>query len=247
MSHEIKRFEKYLNKKAPKLDLAEIPEIILVSDSKGKKLKEVRETLNLWAGKPVTDKISWYNVSGRQGKDGIEFAERELQSWNSKYNSALVVFWHGMCDITKKDGNYIYIRHQDTVQLTDKISHQFEMFSSSFEIYTNLKLLFLEYPPISTKHWNRVNDHPNWEAIDDSIVARHVETYNEIVKTFNTNLGTLSSPRFSLDLQKSRRSVDQGSRYSTNFQMLYDGVHPIPDLSVYWLLRIIEKCVEANN
>ena len=77
-----------------------------------------------------------------------------------------------------------------------------ETFSSNFELYPNLKLVFLEAPPISTKHWNHIN-HPNWEVIYDSVVARHVETYNEVIKIFNTNPGNLSSLKFSLDLLKS--------------------------------------------
>ena len=243
MSHEIKRLEKYLESRGPKFVEGE-EQVIIVSDSKGKYMYFERFKLNELVGRQVSRKILWHYRGGREGHEGVQFIEGQLEYWSNKYTSAIIVFWHGTCDITRKDEDFLFLRYPDVSGLSHRINTYLAALRNSVGQYANLKLFILEAPPISIKAWNRLNDYPNWEAIDNNAVLEAVEHHNEIVRQFNSESGFVS-PKFTLDLYKTRKGAkDTHARYSINFQLIEDGIHPLPIVALYWLLRILEQCYQ---
>ena len=156
--------------------------------------------------------------------------------------------------VSDSKGKYMYFerfklnelvgRHPDVSGLSHRINTYLAALRNSVGQYANLKLFILEAPPISIKAWNRLNDYPNWEAIDNNAVLEAVEHHNEIVRQFNSESGFVS-PKFTLDLYKTRKGAkDTHARYSINFQLIEDGIHPLPIFALYWLLRILERCYQ---
>ena len=128
--------------------------------------------------------------------------------------------------------------------LSHRINAYLAALRNSVGQYANLKLFILEAPPISIKAWNRLKDYPNWEAIDNSAVLEAVEHHNEIVRQFNSDSESgFVSPKFTLDLYKIRKGAkDTHARYSINFQLIEGGIHPLPIVALYRLLRTLERC-----
>ncbi len=112
--------------------------------------------------------------------------------------------------------------------------------------FPNITICLLEIPPISVKIWNKVHDHDTWFLYDDNCVNEQVRHHNDMIRSLN---GTFISPKFEVDLiksrtnKKSKTNSTSGSRvrYSYNFFLLSDGVHPIGVVAKYWAFRIIEN------
>ncbi|MEW8487242.1 MAG: hypothetical protein AB2705_18850 [Candidatus Thiodiazotropha sp.] len=197
MSCEIKKIQKYLEK--VNLTFAPSSTIIVCSDSKGRYIRphippQYRQI------------VQWHVKSGRTTEEGIRYLEREIPNFSRHHGQIVILFWHGTCDVTKKIGPHIYLKHKKEADATDywhpKYSRLVEILSS----YPTIKLAILEIPPISTKIWNKMHGHDSWEIIDDEEVNKQVHLHNEIVQEVNASLNfNFISPKVQNGLLKSNK------------------------------------------
>ena len=238
MSCEIKRIEKYLALHAGYRATSPL-HILLVSDSKGRYLQNLIKNLQF-----PTPNITFYFLGGRNSDSGLSFIRDNITVFQNKHPNLLILFWHGTCDITRKIGKHIFTKHNTVVDATDTFKSHFAELTSIANEHPSVKFGILEIPPISVLNWNKLKDYEHWEALDDHEVNCHTRAYNELVKSFNENFGFVS-PRFELDFQKSRtkpKIPHPKMRYTLNFNLLSDGIHPQPLVAKYWLIKILQKC-----
>lgn len=238
MTVETKRAIKYLDKFGDqKFD--NNSQIVFVTDSKGTHLKRQQKYLDIKHGT-----VTWFNVSSRQSKKGVEFIKSEIGCLSKKYESVTVLFWHGTCDISNKISKHIFPRYDSTEKVISFAHEIFGELESLISGYTNTTLYYLEIPPISIRKWNQQRDYEHWVAQSDELINNQARAFNSVIQEYNKRSGFIS-PKFEQDLTRSRKKKSQPTKYSLNFNILKDGVHPSGLIAKYWLLRIfqaIEKC-----
>ena len=102
-------------------------------------------------------------------------------------------------------------------------------------------LVFIHIPVYSITHYNRYKNHNNPDIFSEQdfllrqqidIVNRYIDDTNRILHTF--------SPHLSHDLEKSKRNsvFSYRTKYSFNYNLYIDGIHPKPSLAKLWLARL---------
>lgn len=235
---ELQKIYKYLDKLDLKLESAE-NKIVVCSDSKGRYLKP-------FVPKIYQRNFIWYTKSGRSTLGGVKFIQNRLERLSKTNKRVTLVFWHGTCDITRKEGKFICLKNRFDSEVVGKLKRTYSKLIKITKQYPNIELCLLEIPPISVRIWNKTHDHDTWFLEDDVVVNDQVRAHNELIRSLNCRY---VSPRFALDLLKSRsnkkssKKINSRSRvrYSYNFFLLSDGVHPIGVVAKYWAFRIIEN------
>ncbi len=86
----------------------------------------------------------------------------------------------------------------------------------------------------------RKKDYDHWVAQTDDVINDHVRAYNAIIQERNKDTGFIT-PKLDRDLTRSRKKKNQQTKYTLNFNLLSDGVHPTGIVAKYWLLRIMQS------
>ena len=196
----------------------------VVTDSKGRYLSrclERRDYLQfIWRG------------GARIGDDDLlgvlEEKIRDMQE-------PLVLIWLGTCDLTKLgQRKRVSLRRIEPTDLRNALD---EMQKKILQINSSSKVIFLKCPVYSISKWNESHglDLQERDGSDDQLETA-VKNFNEVIDSLNN----CYTPKFSLDLLKNTKTKHgRQSRYYFNFKDLYlDGIHPGPEVSKLWLLRI---------
>ena len=149
---------------------------ILVSDSKGLTLQtQVRVNHETF--------LEFWCESGATAENRLQYLrdnlEHELRQPGSK--PICLFIWVGTCNLTKKDGQFIYLKSQTNSEVTKLCNTYIYHFGRQFE---DVKLIFLHLPVYSTFHWNSyknigIDVTKFWS--DDKILHEQIRTVNEYI------------------------------------------------------------------
>lgn len=195
----------------------------------------------------VTDSKGRYLQRSLEHRDYIQFIwrggarigdESLLDALREKIvdmQEPLVFIWLGTCDLTKIGARKrISLRGMGIPQLRAAL---LEMKTKVLAINNSSTVIFLRCPIYSIVKWNGSHNLEVQESDgSDGDLEGSVKSLNEVIDEINN----FYTPKFSLDiLRNTKTRHGQHSRYFYNFKDLYlDGIHPGPQLSKLWLLRI---------
>ncbi|XP_053397849.1 uncharacterized protein LOC128556498 [Mercenaria mercenaria] len=215
------------------LHLKRVP--VFVSDSKGRYLKAVAESKD-------SVHVEWFCKSGSASIDTYNWLCRNLENLRTKYHEISLYIWTGTCDFTVKEKKFISLRKSPNDGLESLKTYLLkikELCSSA-----KVKLTFLQIPYYSIQLWNKAKGHPEPDQFksDDKRLNTLIDAANEFIDSLNCALGSYS-PKLNQDLVRSRKKKGQKARYSMNFNLLRDGIHPGKNLSQTWLANIRKKII----
>lgn len=222
---------------------------VVVSDSKGKYLKAcVSQNRN------PESKILWRAKGGATTLDRYLWLKENVDVLIDKYGPLSVYVFTGSCDLSIKQSlttstpgrkrsritrsPFIQLRGATSVELLKR--HY--VWIQNLLKRKNVKLTFLHIPLYSIERWNKTKGHPDPHSYksDDRKLTEYVLSINNFIDALNQELGTYS-PKFNQDLKRSRKAKKGKQRYSWNFNMYFDGVHPKNKLAKSWLKSISRK------
>ncbi|KAL4233135.1 hypothetical protein ACF0H5_007820 [Mactra antiquata] len=237
MASAVNKAEKFLEAAGGRkvLSRCKYERIVFVSDSKGRYLEGEVKNFDL-GGK----KLEFHIFPSRRIKDGINEVSSILKSINPD-EKTVVLFWFGTCDITKKEGKFIYQRYNDTKELTDLLKIQFEELLELCQGHS-VDTGIIEIPSIFTKEYNKHKGHTNIDIFDDKPINEQVKAVNSCIRFHNFKLKYLS-PRLHNDFIISRggKKKKGGTKYTLDSRILIDGVHPGSTIAKKWLLKILDS------
>ena len=104
-----------------------------------------------------------------------------------------------------------------------------------------VKLVLLEVPYFSIKEFNRHLGHryPEEFKKQDTDLILALDKLNKKIRDVNKENQTIA-PKFSVDLKASRSTKGKRTKYSINYNVYNDGIHPKPLLAKYWMRKIEE-------
>lgn len=204
---------------------------VLLSDSKGKYLKRASSTKK--------QNLKFYCKSGKDSSDILKWCKNNVHKLIHEFHRVHIYLWIGTCDFTKKDGHYICKNENNPLR---KIKENLCEIKDRF-VSDNVRITFLHVPYYSISIWNKQKGHQNPDQFknDDFELNELVDSVNSYIDGLNEELGTSASPKFNLDIVRSRKPKDAKQRYSLNFGLLPDGIHPGQLLSKAWLISLIRR------
>lgn len=233
--------KKFLNRPSPFPPTNQ--KVVVLSDSKGRYLEKNRQPQ--W-------NVKFYYKSGRRLAEGLYWLRGNIRYLNRANDTVHLYVWLGTCDLTRKVGSQLELRHSSLEECYSCVTQQICRFYRLVSQYPSIKIIFLEIPPYSMVQWHQTKH----VVVDDSLHRQEFELYkriclvNEFIQEKNDSLHVIS-PRFKLDLTNIRKAAGKESRRSISFRHYIDGIHPSDLLSVVWLKRIIEcsfrLCYESCN
>ena len=228
-----RRLTKYLERPLPSTCLHRNVKYIVLSDSKGGYLK------NQVSGLCGSTDIIWWYRGGARTAEQLEFARRKLGRELVGGQKVILLCWLGTCDLTEKRGKFIQLRFSEIDEgvcfLTDRYRSLLALSSS----FTGVTVVLLDIPPFSIVEWNKAKGHPTSNDFKetDGILAQQIEVVNRWCSEHNTI--DIPTPRFGKDVLRPSKRKSKETRYSLNFGLYRDGVHPSGLLSKVWLKRLI--------
>ena len=219
---------------------------VVVSDSKGKYLKAC-----VSQNRDPESKILWRAKGGATTLDRYLWLKDNVDVLNDRYGPLSIYIFTGTCDLTIKQTlasstpgrKRPRITRSPFIQLRDPTSvvllKRHYVWIQNLLAKKNVKLTFLHVPLYSIERWNKSKGHPNPGSFksDDKKLTEYVLSINNFIDARNQELGTYS-PKLNQDLKRSRKAKKGKQRYSWNFNMYSDGVHPKDKLAKSWLKSI---------
>lgn len=216
---------------------------IVLSDSKGRYLQA-----EVTSSQSPENKILWSYKSGSTTFKSYLWLKDNIDSLISKYHHLSVYIFTGTCDLTIRKyirlgrrsvrSRYCELRPQHAVSLLKRHYSMIQRFLTR----KGVKVTFLHCPLYSLELYNKGKGHPDPRTfkLDDKTLTENVHSVNRFIDEVNRQMGTYS-PKLNEDLRRSRKSKKGSQRYSWNFKLLDDGIHPKPRLARSWLKSISRK------
>lgn len=206
---------------------------ILIADSKGFDIKNQAD-IN------IKDKVIWQCKSGLTSSLASEWIRRNLDKLKNKYTKIHIYLFIGTCDFTVKGQRYI--------SLSSNIDQSLEKFKGNLQdiksvcLRASVQVTFFQVPYYSVQIWNKNKGHPSPEQFksDDLNLTSIIESSNKFIDELNGQLGSYA-PKLSQDMIRYRKAKNSRGRYSINFNLLHDGVHPGTSLAKAWLFSLMRK------
>lgn len=233
------RLQSYLDRDVPRPAISLTHTPILVSDSKGFRLRQ-QDTEN---------KIVYWCESGASTRQLVSVLENRILDATYTYKKIVFYFWTGTCDLSRKKGKFVYLCAPDD----SVVEHICSEYSQAAEIVHRhghtIKLIGL--PNYSLQLYNKFKGHTDSLSfkVDDSLLDNQVVLLNTKIDELNRSFGQ-SSLKFQCDLIKRRKDTNRQTqvRHSYNFSNLYDGLHSNSLLSKVWVrklyLDIDKTCIQ---
>lgn len=201
----------------------------LVSDSKGF-LSKQQDTEN--------NMIYWCE-SGVRARQLVTTIENRILDATYTHKQIVFYIWAGTCDLSRKEGKFIYLRAEDNSAIEQIISQYDEAIKISHQYGHTIK--FIEIPNFSLQLYNQFKGHPDSLSFknDDSKLDEQIRLLNIKIQELNIS-NNQSTIKFNCDLIKRRKDKNRRIqvRYSYNFSNLYDGLHSNSLLSKVWLRKL---------
>lgn len=206
---------------------------VLLSDSKGFYLKgQVRANPERF--------IEFWGNRGDNSDDCLNFLRNHLASEVQRLQHISLFIWIGTCDLTRKTGKFIDVSSHDSSSAYKLIDKLKQIYTFVRDFKDSVQLTFLRIPIYSIYHWNLKHgrDWDNYKA-KDVILNKNISIVNNYIADLNRVLNVTVSPRFSEDLQKSKKKKPGSTtKYFYTYDMYIDGIHPSPLLAKLWLTRL---------
>lgn len=156
------------------------------------------------------------------------------------HNKISLYIWVGTCDFTEKVRKYVYLRNgqPDVFQrLCNNLQGIKDICVSS-----RVKLTFLQCPFYSLEKWNSYKGHPNSEIFksDDEFLTKQINLLNDFIQDLNASVNSYTT-KLNQDLLRSRKGLGKKQRYSLNWKLLKDGIHPDKHLARSWFSSVRRK------
>jgi len=167
------KLRKYLKRPLPPIIGQQLYTPIVISDSKGKYLKDNCST-------EIEHNIKWRCVSGRSVEQGYLWLLENITHEIGHFDNIHLYIWFGTCDLTIYDRTTRYISltsESDTI-----IEQTTAIFRKIIEItqkYSSCKLTFLEIPVYSIFEWNKYQGHPTPSSYKKN--RRHINRSNTYI------------------------------------------------------------------
>ena len=200
--------------------------VILRSDSKGRCLLPYFTN---------TRKFSLIYRSGAKIND--TFMQDYTVNKIKRTSNPLVILFFGTCEITNKQGKYIYLP-QDLETRVDQVINRYIAYKQRIlECNSEATVIFLDCPYFSITIWNFLKGHPH-----PGIFDQEQKRLEEAILRFNLKLKEINGdrvvPRLAVDFIYSVKKKKQQIRKFRNYSLLVDGVHANKFLAKLWSLRI---------
>lgn len=212
----------------------------VITDSKGKYLQ------NLSFNASYKNSINWRCKSGASSRDTADWLSKNLEKVKTDYGKVSIYIWIGTCDFTIKKSKFISLVSDPNAALVQ--------FKDSLEkiktlcIEKDIRVTFVHIPYYSIEIWNRTRKHRNPETFkdQDKQLTKLIDEANTFIDHINSSLHT-SSAKLNIDITRSRKKVNCKGRYTINFSLFKDGIHPGKILASAWLVSfariIVRDCV----
>jgi len=171
----------------------------------------------------------------------LKFLKENLEREHQKLNYITLYVWVGTCNLTTKEGNYIYLTAKDHTAVGDIKKGLREIYSFTREFGNRVKLVFLHLPLYSIVQFNLYNEYEG-DMTDfveeDKVLQQQITEVNFFINDTN-RLFHATTQKISDDLQKSkRRNPFSPTKHKYDFSLYKDGIHPTDVLAKLWLVRI---------
>lgn len=209
---------------------------IIISDSKGRYLKPYDTP---------SSQILWENQGGRSSEQAKHWLSRNIDQLVRQHNKIHLFIWVGTCDLTLKSGRYISLK-EDQTNAVQKLKGNLTSIKTITDGKQNAKVTFLHIPYYSILHHNKLkgDNEADRLAEKDIILKSSIDKVNNTIDLLNSEVDA-RSPKFNEDLVKRRKSKKGKTRFSTNFTLFKDGLHPSEMLAKTWL-KSIQKIINKD-
>lgn len=216
---------------------------VIISDSKGRYLQNC-----VVPNKSPENEILWIWKSGATTFERYLWLKENIDSLINKHRGLSVYIFTGTCDLTIKQhvkvgrkftrSKYVQLRDECCVGLLER---HYVMIQRLLE-RKKVKVTFLHCPYYSLERYNKRKGHPQPSVFkpDDKTLTKYVNSLNSFIDRLDKHMGTYS-PKLNEDLRRSRKAKNKKPRYSLNFNMFTDGIHPKSKLAKSWLKSISRK------
>ena len=234
-------------------------QIILVTDSKGHSIRRVL---------PSLAKLKIISKSGATAADG-DLIEEVRNNIKGK-NKPVVLVWFGTCELTVKRGKYIKLRNHPYQNAEICLTEYRDFKEKILDTNNNTKIVFLDCPYYSPKKYHILNksttkgqnepdvkgDSNNQEVISNKKKRKVIpplyedKNLSSVVDYFNNHLkllNDLKTPRFTTDIIASHKKTDTRTKYRKNYNLYYDGIHPIRPLAKLWMYKLIRFASKISS
>ena len=207
---------------------------IVVSDSKGRYLKEFTDHRD----------ILFIHKGGWTSSQLFSYLHKNLRKLLQKYNRISLYIWVGTCDFTEKHGRLIPLRPKQS-DVLEKLCGNLRGIQDICARTHRIKLTFLQCPYYSIERWNssRGDNHSESYKADGQFLTSQIDKLNGYIQDLNTSLNSYS-PKLNQDLVRSRKGYGKRQRYSLNFNLFKDGIHPDRPLAKSWFTSIKKKVMK---
>ncbi len=169
MSKPLRLIEKYLEEGHGVGQIPQFDTLVILSDSKGKYLKTELSKIHL-----TVPNIIWWCQSGKKTADGTQYLERKINKLAKENKTVFVAFWYGTCDVTVKQGEFIFQRYQQEDDLTSELQLCFNKLVQLNSRHENVSIGILEIPPVFTKEWNKAREYELADQICDKKIHEQI-------------------------------------------------------------------------
>ena len=223
----LKKLEKEIKKLEKKhVGVSNKNNLIIASDSKGRFLR---------------NQMSFNTHLNIQYRSGAKVNNNQLKSIVFRkiqsVQHPIVALWFGTCELTTKDGDFISLTTNIETKITDIITQYKELKREIITRNNRSKVIFLECPYFSLLEWNKHKNHPNPDLFSEQqkILEASIDKLNKEMQSIN---GNIRRTRISQDMVFSTKCKGKSQKYSIDYSLLKDGIHPGEVLTKLWLLKI---------
>ena len=176
--------------------------------------------------------IQFWCKSSATAENRFQYLQDNLgRELNTLHNITLYI-WVDTCNLTKREGDFIYLRSRDNSAVNKFISDLKNIYYFVKQFGNQVKLVFLQLPIYSIHEFIAYQGYQEENSFKEDAVNFYINDTNRLLHVI--------SPKFSEDLQKPRRRKTSTTiSYNINYSLLNDGVHPDNILAKLWLIRII--------
>lgn len=243
-----KNIDRGCNRKSAETEVKLHSTPLVLSDSKGRYLKQVVNRKS-----NIEKNIIWCYKGGATSSERLDWFRNQSTDVVKKYGSVTLYVWAGTCGFTVKDSTHecrkgnnshrprklISLRHPE--EAFNKFKHNLHEFK---RLCTgkHIQVTFLQVPYYSIQTYNAQKGHGNPDIFkkDDNTLTALIERVNDFIVNLNCEVNSYS-PSFNDDLRRSRKKRGAAPRYSINFRLLQDGLHPSEKLARSWLTSLVRK------
>ena len=208
-----------------------IGRILIVSDSRGKQLKESMTHLK---GCQIE-----YEV-----KNGATLNDAKNITWKRLNNSRFICVYLmvGICSITMKDGELIYLPFDTKESIIEATTRQIKTTLKELDDLFTTPIVMCSFPGIDLIRANSKSakgSHPQQSFMNEAMIE-----INDYIIDLNLTRG-YSTPMLSSAVHRCHGKGRDGSRkYRHHYCRLSDGIHPSDSTLKYWRKRFEEDLAQ---